>query len=128
MGRLVAALLFPLLAVLLQLLLVFCVRTVQQARNAQLQGRQINAERPPSLLMPGASAVDIAVLVAIVTFSAQQFAVSRVFLEAFSSTSANGESYLAQDTGEPVLFLACFCFNSSWSVQMSLVAAVDTIV
>jgi hypothetical protein len=128
LGRLLAALLFPLAMVLLQLLVVFCVRTVQQARALQPADRPINAEEGSRLLMPGASALDIAVLAAIVTFSSQQFAVCRVFLEAFLCVDANGASYLAQDTSMSVLASCLLWLSWFWCLlQMLCAAAVSTI-
>lgn len=90
LGRVLASLLFPLLTVALQLVVIAVVRTWQQARRS----RGYSAGN----LLPGASFADAAVLSCIVTFSVQQFAVSRAFLEAAVCVDVNGTSYLAQDT------------------------------
>lgn len=88
LGRVLASLLFPPLTIALQLAIVAIVRRC--SASAATAGR--------AAFMPGASHGDIAILVTIVTLSAQQFAVSRAFLEAFACVDVNGVSYLAQDT------------------------------
>jgi hypothetical protein len=115
LGRLLAGAVFPPLLIALQLGVVLLVRAVQDQRRRS--GRAV------ARFMPGASMLDVAVLLALVTGtnsansstyscahdfgsafvswtagSAQQFAVSRIFLEAMVCVDVNGTSYLAQDT------------------------------